>query len=239
MRQEIEGEWQQLGINFMLVLVGNVHRVNFPDGSSHCLGRRKSIARFRSWYPLIKVKNTDLCLMIDETCRRRVMTETSSLVVIKLHNYAVDTFGIAEEVLLTFRERHSLTVNYVLDMEKSACFWILLRMVDDVNCRVYLSTTSITCPHILSCALDDFRSRQIFQEKSLLIVDGNPKIKLAELYSAQQTCKEYGVTLLSHHWGIRLPLQALVERKIRCVKDIWKQFPNYTMLEVEEKLNSQ
>lgn len=223
----------------MLVLVGNVHRIYFPDGSSHCLGKRKSIARFRSWYPLIKVKNTDLCRMIDETCRRRVMAETLSFVVIRLHSYAVDTFEIAEEVLISFRERHSLNVNYVLDMEKNARFWILVRMGDDMNCHIYLSATSITCPHIVSCALDDFRSRQIFQEKSLVIVDGNPKMKLAELYRAQQTCKEYGVTLLSHHWGIRLPLQALVERKIRCVKNILKRFPHYTMMEVEEKLNSQ
>jgi hypothetical protein len=161
----------------------------------------------------------------------------------KIHTYAVDSFSDSSakiELLEPFRISHQGGV-YIMDMEKFGKFWILVEIPapnGNTKGMLFLCDQSIKYPHCPEKAIEEFVARGIFKKDTLLVIDGNKKMDLCELLQLQKNLRtQHSITLMSHPWGVRLPWQALVERKIKDVKQGLVKFPLCSIHKVADILN--
>lgn len=246
----------------MFSCVQKAHRISLdPVGrGSYCLGMKKTIARFKQFYPHIPVTNKVITQMTHEFCSRRTADERLLSLqdifpqdsnerqrTMKIHSFAVDTL---EEFGLQYLLHHHSQSKYTfaIDMEKNGQFWVLVELlllspppsahhVESKN--VYISTSSRLFPHDVDQVLFDFKKRLVIPPKSMIIIDGNKHINIAKFSDLQRRLLEGSNSwvLLSHPWGVRFPVQGLVERKVRLVKQLWKQNPEATASGLEMIIN--
>ena len=244
-------DWRDsVSVDKMISLVQKAHRISIhPFGGFYCLGVHKTLARFKSMFPDICVRKKDLVNMIDESCSRIQANERlmQNLPLLprnqrrRIHTYAVDT---VEELGQPFLMHHINIADFIfiLDSDLQNCFWVLVELTPPELVQVkylYVSTISRLYPHDVQQVLADFNKRLILPPKSLILIDGNKKIDFIEFEKLQRRLQDTANWfLISHPWGIKLPVQALVERKVKLVKQFCKKNPQIqSCLDIELNIN--